>query len=68
MKLIERQRDGNHHDADKVFIKLKKIENNVFMNTYCYLIKSGYIPHQWRNFKLPKYDYINITIEHTKLN
>ena len=67
MKLKERQRDGNHHDADKAFIQLKKKEKRVFINTYCYLIHSGYIPHNWKDFKLPKEDYINITIEHKRL-
>ena len=68
MNLIERQRDGNHHDADKVFIPLKKKEKDVFENTYCYLIHSGYKPNQWADFKLPKYDFINTTIEHKSLN
>ena len=68
MNLIEKQRDGNHHDADKVFISLKNNEKDVFMNTYCYLIRSGYTPHQWTEFKLPKKDHINITIEHKRLN
>ena len=67
MKLSEKQRDGNHHDADKVFIQLKKKEKNVFYNTYCYLIHSGYKPIQWNEFNLHRKDYINITIEHKSL-
>ena len=68
MNLIERQRDGKHHDTDEAIISLKKQEKGVFLNTYCYFIHSGYIPIQWSGFTLPKNDYINITINHKRIN
>ena len=67
MNLIERQRDGNHHDTEQIFIKLKKKERNVFRNTYCYLIRSGYIPVKWKEFEIPKNRYINTIISHKSL-
>ena len=68
MNLIEKQRDGNQSGTDKVIISLYKKEKNLFWKTYCYLIYSGYIPIKWAGFKLPKNDYIDITINHKRIN
>ena len=66
MKLIEKQRDGNSQRRDKQIISElnneKERKFNLFRNTYCYLIRSGYIPRRWGNFQIPKKDYLNITI------
>ena len=68
MNLIQRQKDGNQHDADELFLEIRKKIKDIFRNTYCYLIHSGYIPKLWSGFILPKNDYLNITIAHQPLN
>lgn len=74
MKLIEKQNDGNNQRADKQIIdaynKEKKTKSgfNLFENTYCYLIHSGYIPISWYDFQIPQKDFINISIKHKNLN
>lgn len=70
MKLIQKQRDGNNQRADKQIIAAyKKDKNSVSMySTYCYLIRSGYIPRQWDEFQIPQKDFLNITIKHKQLN
>ena len=67
MKIIHRQNDGNNHAADAKFKLIYKKEKNIFIKSYCYLIRSGYIPKRWVKLSLPKNQYINITIEHKKL-
>ena len=67
MKLTQKQFDGKNHRGDELFLSLYKNEIDVFMNTYCYLIRSGYIPQKWTDVTIPKNDYINITIEHKNL-
>jgi hypothetical protein len=72
MNLMQRQNDGNNQRADKQIISAYKNENetnfNLFSRIYCYLIRSGYIPRRWAEFKIPQKDYLNITIEHKRLN
>ena len=72
MKLVENHKDGNNQGKDKQIIEQVKLENetkfNLFTNTYCYYIQSGYIPRTWGEFTLPLNDSINITIEHKRLN
>ena len=72
MKLMEKQRDGNNRDAEKQIIsaiKSEKITNfNPFLKSYCFLIRSGYIPKLWAGFQIPQKDYLNITIKHKSLN
>jgi hypothetical protein len=70
MKLIQNQRDGNNQRADKhIIAAYKKDKNRVSMqSTYCYLIRSGYIPRQWDEFQIPQKDFLNITIKHKQLN
>ena len=72
MKLIEHQKDGNNQRKDKSIILAYEQENqkkfDLFENIYCYLIRSGYIPRKWSNFRLPLKDFLNITIEHKTLN
>ena len=72
MKLMEMQNDGNNHRADKQIIDAyendKETKFDLFSKTYCYLIRSGYIPRNWAEFQIPPKDYINITIKHQKLN
>ena len=72
MKLIEKQHDGNNQNADKdIILSYKKEKNNninLFVNTYLYLILSGYIPKRWKKFRINKKDLLNITIEHKSLN
>ena len=67
MKLIERQKDGNNRAQDKQIIKARKSENNphfnVLKNSYCFFLRSGYIPKKWGGFKIHEKDYINITIK-----
>ena len=71
MKLIERQHDGKTREADKAFKSLYKKEKepnfNIFKNSYCYLIRAGYMPKRFVDFILSKKLYINTTIEHKKL-
>ena len=69
MNLTEKQIDGNSQGKDKKVILAKKKEKifNFFISSYCFLIRSGYIPKRWIGFKLPIADYINITIKHKKL-
>ena len=72
MKLKEMQKDGNNQRADKQIISSydneKEKNFNLFFNIYCYLIRSGYLPRTWAQFQIPKKDYLNITIEHKRLN
>ena len=71
MKLMEMQKDGNNQRADQSIIYAykneKKAKFNLFSNTYCYLIRSGYIPRQWNEFQIPQKDYLNIIIKHKEL-
>ena len=72
MKLMEKQKDGNNQRSDKTIISAyqneKKAKFSLFSNTYCYLIRSGYIPRQWDDFQIPKKDFLNIIIKHKRLN
>ena len=72
MKLDGRQNDLNGQRGDKQIIdeynKDKDASFDLFSNTYCYLIHSGYMPILWEQFELPQKDYINITINHKSLN
>ena len=74
MKLMEKQNDGNNQRADKQIIdaynkeKKTKLGFNLFENTYCYLIHSGYIPISWYDFQIPQKDFLNISIKHKNLN
>ena len=72
MKLDGRQNDGNGQRGDKQIIneysKEKHAGFDLFSNTYCFLIHSGYMPIRWEQFELPQKDYINITINHKSLN
>ena len=72
MKLVEKQRDGNNIAKDIQIITALKNDKekklNLFTRNYCYLIRSGYIPRRWVEFKIPQKDYINITINHKSLN
>ena len=72
MKLIEMQRDGNNQRADKQIISAYKDEKgkkfNLLKNTYCYFIRSGYMPRRWAEFHLPQKDYLNISLKHKRLN
>ena len=73
MNLIQRQYDGNSSSLDKQIIsqiqKDKEKDNkfNIFYYSYCYLIRSGYIPRRWVSFHIHKNDSINITINHKRL-
>lgn len=72
MKLMERQKDGNNSARDNQFITALKTDKgkklNLFTRYYCYLIRSGYIPRRWGEFKIPQIERINITIKHKSLN
>ena len=74
MKLLQKHNDGNNQRADKQIIdaynkeKKTKLGFNLFENTYCYLIHSGYIPISWYDFQIPQKDFINISIKHKNLN
>ena len=71
MKLHEKQKDGNNQRSDKTIISSYKSETrsfNLFSHIYCYLIRSGYIPRRWAEFKISPKDYLNITIDHKRLN
>ena len=72
MSLMEIQTDGNNQGVDKQIIsayeKDKEDQFYLFSKTYCYLIRSGYIPRRWDGFKIPQNDYLNITIKHKRLN
>ena len=74
MDLIERQHDGKNQIRDKqinnAIKKEAKNETNfdLFKSYLCFLIHSGYIPKRWDNFTLPKEDYINILLNHKRLN
>ena len=71
MKFIDKQHDGKNREADKVFKSLYKKEKepkfNIFKNSYCYLIRSGYIPKRFVGFILSEHEFINTTIEHKRL-
>ena len=72
MTLMEMQKDGNNQGAENQIIaayKKEKIDQfSLFTKTYCYLIQSGYIPRQWEGFQIPQKDYLNITINHKRIN
>ena len=72
MNLIEKHDDGNNQrNEEQIITEFKREKNtnfNLFKHWYCYLIRSGYIPRRWSDFKLPSKDYINITISHNSLN
>jgi len=72
MELMQRQQDGNNQRADRQIIsaysKEKERNFNLFINTYCYLIRSGYTPRRWAEFHLPLKDFLNISIKHKKIN
>ena len=72
MNLIQKHRDGNGQRAEKDIISAykneKKAKFNLLSNTYCYLIRSGYIPRRWDKFQIPQKDYLNIAISHIGLN
>ena len=71
MQLFEKQKDGNNQRSDKQIISSFKNEKrsfDLFSNIYCYLIRSGYIPRRWDEFKIPQNDYLNITVDHKRLN
>ena len=67
MKIIERQKDGNNRAQDEQIIKAHKNENdphfNVLKYSYCFFVRSGYIPKKWGGFKISEKDFINITIK-----
>jgi len=72
MNLFEIHNDGNNQRADKeinsYYENEKYKRNNIFFNTYIYLILAGYIPQKWDKFKISKTHYINITLKHEILN
>ena len=72
MKLIERQKDGKNQRRDRQIISAYKNEKDnkfsLFKSIYCYLIRSGYIPRKWAQFQIPQKDYLNITIDHKRIN
>ena len=72
MKLIERQKDGKNQRRDRQLISAYRNEKNnkfsLFKSIYCYLIRSGYIPRKWVEFQIPQKDYLNITIDHKRIN
>ena len=73
MNLIQKQIDGNSQSLDKQIVSqiekdLKKDSKfNVLIYSYCYLIRSGYVPRRWGNFHILKNDSIDITINHKRL-
>ena len=71
MDLIEKQSDGNSQLNDNQIISAVKNEKvyhyDFFMSSYCFFLHAGYIPIKWSGFRLPKKDYINITIKHKSL-
>lgn len=72
MQLIERQFDGNNQRADKQIISQYENEKtpnfNLFKNSYCFLIRSGYKPRRWADFQVPSKDFFNIIIRHKRIN
>jgi hypothetical protein len=72
MELEEKQRDGKNQGADKQIIDAyeneKEKKNLILSKTYCYLIRSGYIPRLWDEFQIPQKDFLDISIEHKALN
>ncbi len=72
MKLMEMQNDGNNQRNDRQIISAYQNEKDnkftLFTSTYCYLIRSGYVPRKWAEFKIPQKDYLNITINHKRFN
>ena len=71
MNLVQKQNDGKSQTKDKQIIsnieKEKDPNFDIFISSYCYLIRSGYVPRRWKDFQIPKKDYINITLEHKRL-
>ena len=72
IQLIERQNDGNNQRGDRQIIEAYQNEKDnkysLFTSIYCYLIRSGYIPRKWAKFQVPQKDYLNIIINHKRLN
>ena len=72
MNLFEIYNDGKNQRVDKeikYFYENEKYKrNNIFFNTYIYLILAGYIPQKWDKFKISKNHHINITLKHDRLN
>ena len=72
MDFVKKQKDGNTHIKDKQIISIynkdKETPRNLFRKIYCYLIRSGYIPRRWAEFRLPQKDQLNISIKHKRLN
>ena len=72
MNLFEIHNDGKNQRVDKeikYFYENEKYKrNNIFFNTYIYLILAGYIPQKWDKFKISKNHHINITLKHDRLN
>ena len=53
MSLKERQNDKKNHGADKQFISIfknSKDKVDPYVGTYCYIIRSGYMPTRWDGF------------------
>ena len=73
IKLIEKQNDKKNQRRDQQIISVHKSDKekdpkfSIFKNTYCYLIRSGYIPKKYQQVEIPGNDYINIELEHKKL-
>ena len=74
INLTEKQYDGKNQLNDgqiKHYLKKEAKREphfNIFKSYLCYLIHSGYVPKRWDNFTLPKEDYINILLNHKRLN
>ena len=71
MSLIQNHKDGKNHRADKQIIAAYKSEKDnkfdLFINTYCFLIHSGYTPRRWAEFQIPRNESLNILIKHKRL-
>ena len=72
MDLIEKQKDGNSHSLDEKIIseyRNEKMTNkNFILNGYCFYLHSGFIPIKWGDYRIPKKEYINITIKHKEFH
>ena len=72
MNLTQFHSDGNNQRNDKQIIsqfkKERKNNFNLFKNSYCFLISSGYIPRRWINFQMPEKKLLRIIIKHKSLN
>ena len=71
MSLIERQADGNSQSRDKQIVSSIKSENNtkfnIFLDTYCFLIYSGFTPLRWGDNPIPQNLIYNTTKKHKRL-